>query len=1259
LQAGVNYITVLVHRDGCSASAPISRIMAHDPGFAALIEFTTNGATTTIGTDSTWLSALDNSFRARSYAWCSIPEVVNATLVPLQYNSPAPTTTALAKSVLVTGPTAGSPAFMTVWPRTIPLQLETVQTWSSTTAQLPVALSGGQSMSFKLPKTIQGYHYIVISAATAGSTVNVGYTMPDGSSTGQSSYTASAGAQVWMGGDTFGFNTLTVVVASGSVTFSQVQAFSVGYPFTLAASFQSSDAYLNQLWKICAQSALLLSEDAYVDCADRERAEWTDCSPPGYDVTRVMMSGPAASGSTSPAWGDARLLKNSLRRMYQTLQSSGQIKAHDCSDRFDVNAIMVDRNCDWVVQLRSYYDAAGDAAFVQECWPTLMTVMNTFMAARDTDGLVFGREWEVWDNPLRYFYCEGAGLNAFVYRALTDAAYLGNAAGESANAATLAADAAALATAYNSVLWSEPEGTYYAANITAGSYLEPGTAGGLAPSGLNYAAGPYPPTVQAALLALYSGIVPPGRVASVTNFIQANLGGVVEIMSYYFLYNFWYSQHTDHYDAQVLNSLRTAFVEFATDPSQTTWEFLNYSAGDSKCHVYGMHPGYYLTAYVLGARRSGPSSAGAIVIEPRCGGLSSAQGVAVTEFGPVPVSWTNNPNGTIALTCTVPVGVTSATLRLYARNDSQSILIDGAVTTGALGSDGFIEAQLSVGAHTIQYPATAPAATSVNLSGVANVYAIAALGSTPAGGGIGGSQTAFAANLLGGSLPGLGVTFTLGQAGVPNAVANATVNLPAGSYSSLQLLATAVDGNQPNQTFVVTYTDGSTASSTLSVSNCTTPQYYLGETIVSSQVYRIGPNGAAAYGTMYLFGYSLALNSAKTVKSIALPANANVLVLAMNLSPVPAAQSGLVFIPMPPYRVVDTRNPNGANGGPILGAGTMRNFVVPSAASGVPTSAQAYSLNVTVVPSGPLGALSVTPAGQTQPALPLIVSDGRIKAHAAIIGAGAGGAVTVGASDATHVIIDINGYFAPAGTASGLDFYPVPSTRLYDTRASGTGGPSMQGGSTRTFTIGGMQGIPASAKAYSLNFTAIPHAILGNITVWPTGGTQPNVSTLNAPTGTVTANAAIVPAGTSGQINVFTTDTIDLLIDVNGYFAPVGNGGLAFYPVVPTRVADSSFLGSGAAISGSLTVSVPGATSYVPTTAKAVVLNATVTPPTSFGHMNLWSDGTSQPTTSILNANDGAITSNLAIVPMVNGLTDVYLYSPTAMVLDVYGYFAP
>jgi hypothetical protein len=91
----------------------------------------------------------------------------------------------------------------------------------------------------------------------------------------------------------------------------------------------------------------------------------------------------------------------------------------------------------------------------------------------------------------------------------------------------------------------------------------------------------------------------------------------------------------------------------------------------------------------------------------------------------------------------------------------------------------------------------------------------------------------------------------------------------------------------------------------------------------------------------------------------------------------------------------------------------------------------------------------------------------------------------------------------------------------------------------RTFPIAGSCGLPESAavQAYALNVTVVPKNALGYLTTWPTGGTQPVVSTLNSPNGQVAANAAIVPAGTDGSINVFVTDTTDLVIDTSGYFA--------------------------------------------------------------------------------------------------------------------------
>ena len=65
---------------------------------------------------------------------------------------------------------------------------------------------------------------------------------------------------------------------------------------------------------------------------------------------------------------------------------------------------------------------------------------------------------------------------------------------------------------------------------------------------------------------------------------------------------------------------------------------------------------------------------------------------------------------------------------------------------------------------------------------------------------------------------------------------------------------------------------------------------------------------------------------------------------------------------------------------------------------------------------------------------------------------------------------------------------------------------------------------------------------IGYLSVWPTGQSQPVVSTLNDQTGTIVANAAIVPAGTDpeGSVTVFSTDGTQLLIDINGYFAAPG-----------------------------------------------------------------------------------------------------------------------
>ena len=406
--------------------------------------------------------------------------------------------------------------------------------------------------------------------------------------------------------------------------------------------------------------------------------------------------------------------------------------------------------------------------------------------------------------------------------------------------------------------------------------------------------------------------------------------------------------------------------------------------------------------------------------------------------------------------------------------------------------------------------------------------------------------------------------------------------------------------------------------------------------------------GGLSSNTKYYFR-AVASNSAGTV---------NGSISSFTTSGSTTTGSALQYVPVTPCRIADTRNATGPFGGPELAADSTREFDIPHSGCAIPSSAVAYSLNVTVVPNAALGYLSLWPSGVAQPVVSTLNSDGRIKANAAIVGAGTNGGVSVFVSDASNVILDIDGYFVPSGTTSALAFYPATPCRIADTRnaAGPLGGPYLTGGHSRSFPVQSSNcGLPANAQAYSLNVTAVPHQGLGYLTTWPTGQTQPLVSTLNSPTGVVTANAAVVPAGTGGAISIYVSNDSDVVLDVNGYFAPPSTAGLSLYTMTPCRVIDTR----PGAFTGTRPVNVAGSACAPPRTAQSYVLNATVVPDGSLGYLTLWPDGESQPLVSTLNAVDGALTSNMAIVPTNNGSVDAFAQGDTNLILDISGYFAP
>jgi len=187
-------------------------------------------------------------------------------------------------------------------------------------------------------------------------------------------------------------------------------------------------------------------------------------------------------------------------------------------------------------------------------------------------------------------------------------------------------------------------------------------------------------------------------------------------------------------------------------------------------------------------------------------------------------------------------------------------------------------------------PAGGASATTNGMTSGNRSDAMTTDGTSYSGGGFDGDGYSLSSTLLGSSLSWNGLVFNFLPANTSNGASNETITLPAGHFSTLSLLADAVNGNQTSQTFTVNYTNGTHSTFTQSMSDWgQTPAGYSGEATAATMSYRDQSNGTIESGTYYLHGYSFAINGSLTVSSIVLPANSNVVVVAIDLSGAPVA----------------------------------------------------------------------------------------------------------------------------------------------------------------------------------------------------------------------------------------------------------------------------------------------------------------------------------------------------------------------------------
>ena len=182
-------------------------------------------------------------------------------------------------------------------------------------------------------------------------------------------------------------------------------------------------------------------------------------------------------------------------------------------------------------------------------------------------------------------------------------------------------------------------------------------------------------------------------------------------------------------------------------------------------------------------------------------------------------------------------------------------------------------------------PPLIPGATPIPLASYYNRAGIFMDGKTY-GTGIDGSGSAFSENLLGQSLLWNNLVFSFGPPNATDVVSctSQTITLPAGHFTLLQILGTGLNLSQTARTFTVTYTDNSTAKFTQSFSDWANPQSYPGEATVVQMPYRNLSSGASQALAVSVDGYVFTLDQTRTVKSITLPNDPNIVLLSMALA---------------------------------------------------------------------------------------------------------------------------------------------------------------------------------------------------------------------------------------------------------------------------------------------------------------------------------------------------------------------------------------
>ena len=248
--------------------------------------------------------------------------------------------------------------------------------------------------------------------------------------------------------------------------------------------------------------------------------------------------------------------------------------------------------------------------------------------------------------------------------------------------------------------------------------------------------------------------------------------------------------------------------------------------------------------------------------------------------------------------------------------------------------------------------------------------------------------------------------------------------------------------------------------------------------------------------------------------------------------------SPMPFVAITPCRVADTRGNGftGAYGPPALaGGGAARVFNIPAGpCPGIPASAGAYSINVAAILPASDGFMTVCPTGSPQPtSSDLNFLGGEVIANAIVAPAGTGGAIVVFVNVSTHMILDINGYYAPSGVGTGNTFLGSEAGNFTMTGSGNTG----IGASAFQFNTTGSNNTATGVAALARNTTGQFNTATGSGALFPNTTGSDNTAVGSQALGSTTGNRNTA-LGSGAAASSTTSDNTAI-----GYRALVSSSG--------------------------------------------------------------------------------------------------------------------